>query len=156
MNKQEFIDRLRAALNGKIPASLVEENIDYYNDYINVEIRKGKSEKDVMDSLGDPRLIARTIIQTHGNASSEYAGSGNMYSESVYRENASEGSYQRNYENGSRRAFSIPTWLLVIIIILIVILVIGIIFSVLSFLAPVIIVLLAVCFLVKLFRDWLN
>lgn len=162
MNKQEFIDRLRAALNGKIPASQVDENIDYYNDYINVEIRKGRTEEDVMESLGDPRLIARTIIQTNGTSSTAYGGNGAAYHESAYQGNNyrdTRGEYQTSYgdsQKSFKKKFSIPTWLIAIIAILIIFFIISIIFSVLSFLAPVIIVILAVCFLVKLFRDWLN
>ena len=47
MNKQEFIDRLRSALNGRIPPSMVAENVNYYEDYINMEVRKGKTEAEV-------------------------------------------------------------------------------------------------------------
>ena len=65
MNKQEFIDRLRAALNGRVSPNLVIENVNYYEDYINAEIRKGRTEEEVLNTLGDPRLIARTIIETN-------------------------------------------------------------------------------------------
>ena len=64
MNKQEFVDRLRMALNGRVSPGLVMDNVNYYQDYINTEIRKGRTEEEVLESLGDPRLIARTIIQT--------------------------------------------------------------------------------------------
>ena len=66
MNKQEFVDRLRMALNGRVSPGLVMDNVNYYQDYINTEIRKGRTEEEVLESLGDPRLIARTIIQTNG------------------------------------------------------------------------------------------
>lgn len=46
-----------------------------YRDYITGEIRKGRTEEQVMDDLGDPRLIARTIIETQGGSSAG-AGSG--------------------------------------------------------------------------------
>ena len=61
MNKQEFVDRLRMALNGRVSPGLVMDNVNYYQDYINTEIRKGRTEEEVLESLGDPRLIARTI-----------------------------------------------------------------------------------------------
>ena len=59
MNKQDFIDRLRMALNGRVSPGLVMDNVNYYEDYINTEIRKGRTEEEVLESLGDPRLIAR-------------------------------------------------------------------------------------------------
>ena len=61
MDKQEFVDRLRMALNGRVSPGLVMDNVNYYEDYINTEIRKGRTEEEVLESLGDPRLIARTI-----------------------------------------------------------------------------------------------
>ena len=76
MTKQEFLDKLRISLNGKIAAGEVEEHIRYYEDYINVELRKGSSEEDVMATLGDPRLIARTIVETSGMAQSAEYGDG--------------------------------------------------------------------------------
>ena len=66
MTKTEFLDILKESLSGKISASLLQENMNYYNEYIDSQIRMGKSEQDVMESLGDPRLIARTIVQTNG------------------------------------------------------------------------------------------
>ena len=35
MNKQDFIDRLRMALNGRVSPGLVMDNVNYYEDYIN-------------------------------------------------------------------------------------------------------------------------
>ena len=72
MNKQDFIDRLRMALNGRVSPGLVMDNVNYYEDYINTEIRKGRTEEEVLESLGDPRLIARTIIQTNGGDNRQY------------------------------------------------------------------------------------
>lgn len=64
MTKYEFSDKLRRALQGRLNASAVESNVKYYEEYIDSQIRQGKSEVEVLDSLGDPRLIARTIIDT--------------------------------------------------------------------------------------------
>ncbi len=65
MSRQEFIEKLRMALSGRMPSAAVADNVNYYEDYINMEIRKGRTEEDVPASLGDPRLIAKTIIQTN-------------------------------------------------------------------------------------------
>ena len=50
----------------------------------------------------------------------------------------------------------LPGWVWLILGILVVVLIFGAVFSVLSFLAPVLIPIVVVLFLVKLFRDWLN
>lgn len=156
MNKQEFIDRLRAALNGRIPASEVEEMVNYYQDYINMEVRKGRSQEEVLKALGDPRLIARTIIQTNSASDTAYRTQGDGYQSTGYYRNAYQGDSYQSDTQSSHRTIRIPGWLLTILILLVTILVIGIIFSVLSFLAPLIVVMMAVILMIKLFRDWLN
>ena len=160
MNKQEFVNKLRTALNGRIPAAQVEDTVSYYQDYINTEIRKGRSEEEVLRSLGDPRLIARTIIQTSG---SESSGVGGEYEYDTGRGYGTQGEYrgQTDYSGYEMGGFPgwlqrMPRWLVVLLAVIILIAIMAVVFSVLSFLAPVIIVMAIVIFLVKLFRDWLN
>lgn len=64
MNKEQFIDTLRRALYGKIDDYTLSDHIRYYEDYIDQEMRKGRSEQEVLQELGDPRLLARTILET--------------------------------------------------------------------------------------------
>ena len=40
MNRREFIDGLREALAGEIPSAVVEENVRFYNRYIDEETGK--------------------------------------------------------------------------------------------------------------------
>ena len=73
MNREEFLRGLENALSGNVPPSVVRVNLRYYDDYIRSERQKGRSESDIMDELGDPRLIARTILDTTpGAAEGEY------------------------------------------------------------------------------------
>ncbi len=69
MDKKTFIETLRRALYGKIDNNSLEEHIRYYEDYIAQEMGKGRTEREVLEELGDPRLIARTILETHGRRS---------------------------------------------------------------------------------------
>lgn len=62
INKIEFLQGLQSALSGNVPPETVRENLRYYSDYIRSEMQKGRAERDVMEELGDPRLIAKTII----------------------------------------------------------------------------------------------
>ena len=75
MTKQEFLDGLQNALVGEVPSAVVNDNLRYYEEYIVTQIRMGKSEEEVMEMLGDPRLIARTIIDTSTGKNSSYADS---------------------------------------------------------------------------------
>ena len=65
MNKAEFLEQLRLSLNGRMDASQVMDNLRYYEEYINSQLRQGKTEEDVMSMLGSPRLIARTITDAN-------------------------------------------------------------------------------------------
>lgn len=157
MTKQDFIDRLRAALNGKVSPGLVTENVNYYEDYINTEIRKGRTEAEVLQSLGDPRLIARTIIETNTKSGQDEEQSSD-YRDTGYRNAGQQTGQKVNYygDRASGKRFRLPAWVFAIIVGIIIFLVLGVIMTILSFLAPVIIIFIVVIFLVKLFRDWLN
>jgi len=63
MTKIEFLDRLRTALTGEIPDVEVENNIKFYDDYIGTS--NDKTEEEVMEQLGDSRLIAKTIVEAY-------------------------------------------------------------------------------------------
>lgn len=150
MTKQEFIEKLRAALTGKISPALVAENIAYYEDYINTEIRKGKTEAEVLASLGNPRLIARSIIDANGGASQGETANVRMQSNQDYEE------YGDSTDRVRKRVVKIPAWLGFILVILVIVFVLGLVFSALSYLLPIVMPILLVFFLIKLFRDWLH
>lgn len=62
MNKKQFLNELREELSYELPEGLVRSNTEYYSSYIDEEVRKGRSMDEVLTDLGDPRLIARTIV----------------------------------------------------------------------------------------------
>ena len=64
MTKNEFLELLRTALLGEIPDTEIESNMKYYEEYIRSEGYK-TSEEEVINQLGDPRLIAKTIVDTY-------------------------------------------------------------------------------------------
>ncbi len=167
MEKQEFLEKLQAALNGKVPANVVMEHRNYYEDYINTEIRKGRSQEEVLLSLGDPRLIARTIVETSGSHTGYAGGSTGRNEDGSYGSGRNQGGrghtgrgqegYQ-GYNQGEKpvRWVNIPAWAWLVIGILVVVLVLSVVFSVIAALIPIILPILLVLFSVKLFRDWIN
>ena len=40
----------------------MQENVNYYDGYISDEVSKGKTEEEVTAELGDPWVIAQTVI----------------------------------------------------------------------------------------------
>ena len=64
MNRTEFLDTLRSQLSGQMHEGKVAAHVRYYEDYIQSQVRSGRDEQQVLDELGDPRLIARTLLYT--------------------------------------------------------------------------------------------
>lgn len=64
MTETEFLETLRNSLVGEIPDYEIEENLRFYQNYIKNE-KLNKKEEEVLNQLGNPRLIAKTIIETY-------------------------------------------------------------------------------------------
>lgn len=62
MNRKEFLDILRQSLVGEVGNQVIEQSISFYNEYISSQ--SDKSEDEVIAEIGDPRLIAKTIIES--------------------------------------------------------------------------------------------
>lgn len=71
MNRVEFLEGLNEALKGEVDSKEYQEAIKYYSDYIEAKMREGLSEEEVIESLGSPRLIAKSILQAQENKSKE-------------------------------------------------------------------------------------
>ena len=141
MRKEEFLQTLRRALTGDVPPGVLEENIRYYDSYIGEEVRKGRTEEEVIREIGDPRLIARTIEDT-----TDGAGEGRYQSQESYeyggREGGSgygSGSYGRgpfmdsgSAANRSFRLFRLDKWYGKLLTLLVVFAVIYVVFSIIG------------------------
>ena len=162
MTKKEFLDILTESLAGNVPASEIEENIRYYKDYIE---NGEESEEKALEQLGDPHLIARTIIDSFiaskgpmadfytEQARNEYSrttsGEGNSSEDMDYR--------QYEYKRGFGRGIK---WYEKILLLVIVIGIIGFVLF-LGGLAAVIIIRIvlpvaALLFVIKLISDYFR
>lgn len=146
MDRTEFMDRLQRSLAGGVNSSQVAENVRYYQDYIDMEIRKGRSEAEVLSTLGDPRLLAKSIIEANKRAG-YVEGTNQNFDEETQTD---AGSGQGSRFSGAMR---IPGWLILLIVVVIMLLIIGVVFSVISFLAPIIIPVLIVMLLYHFIRS---
>lgn len=145
MDRTEFVDKLQHALSGGLGSALVAENVQYYREYIDVEIRKGRSEEEVIGSLGDPRLLAKSIIEANKRAG-QNEGTNRNYDE----ETPESGYADRETAQG---AVHVPGWLILLIVVVVLLLIIGVAFSVISFLAPVIIPVLVVLLVINFIKG---
>lgn len=162
MVKEEFLDILRESLAGNVPASEVEENIRYYKDYIENE---AESEEEALKQLGDPHLIARTIIDSFKASKGPMADfyteqARNEYSSGIFEEDVDSGDndnieykYKAEYRRGLKWYEKLVLILVVIGIISLVLLIGGIaLVVVFRIVIPVLLVLLIIKFITDYFR----
>ncbi len=82
MTKAEFLSILRGRITGRIPSGEVEAQLDYYSAYIDGRIGAGLTEEEAVAELGDPMLIAKTVIEST-NRAAEAAGYDGPYQSST-------------------------------------------------------------------------
>lgn len=129
MNKKEFMKGLEQALTDNMSLNDARVHLNYYNDYINSEINKGKSEEDVIKQLGNPRLIAKSLTSA-GSANGNYY---HIYEEQKKTDN-------KNVEKkGDINMDSMKSFLKVIIGVIIVVVVLAIIAKIAWFLLKIIV-----------------
>lgn len=160
MNRNEFLDKLQHALGNDLEAPLVRENVEYYRSYIQEELSKGRREEDVLEELGDPWVVAQTIIDAKLDDRAEYVEP--MRETYGYRREDSvddEYGYGRTF-GGNIHTFTLDSWksrVILILGIVLLILVIGGILSIvggiLSLVAPVLFPVLAVLVVIRIIKG---
>ena len=143
MTKQEFLDGLRRSLASGLEAEKINEHIRYYSDYIDSRIRMGITEEEVMASLGEPRLIAKTLLGMEGveTVAEEY----------VEDENSVEANYR--YFNINGKTIKIPGWLFTILVCVISFCVLTVVFALVSRLLPFFFMIMIGVFIYRFVRN---
>lgn len=161
MTKQEFLDTLRRALARELSESEVADNINYYWNYIEEQIASGKSEEEVLLELGDPRLIARTILEVDQKKEEEAEeGAARFFRESGYTDE--EGYQSDESERGDffgtdefgrgsiqMHRMTVTDWIKVALVIIVILMILGGIFHILWRLLPVLLIVLAVMWIYR-------
>ncbi len=132
MTKEDFLSELRSTLSGSVSADVINDNVNYYENFINTELRKGRELDEVLEELGSPRLIAKTIVDT---APAE-------------ERRTVESDPETAGENSGKDSFIMPWWMIIIVIFAVMI-AIYVIFTVASALLPVLIVAAVILFVIK-------
>ena len=107
MNRNEFLRILRESLEMSLEKDAINAQLDYYDKYISDEMKKGKTEKEVIEELGDPRLIAKTIKTVNtGEGINKASSDENDYSNDYYRSQGESYNKSRtNFGNGGFRTY---------------------------------------------------
>ena len=147
MTRNEFISGLKQALSGELAGGRVQSHIDYYNEYIQSELQKGRSEAEVVGELGDPWAIAKTILQTE--AASEHS----------YDDDSYVSAEKEETKRGSKvHVLGIDTWWKKLILILggigIIMLIVTVVGGIISLLVPIIVPVLVISFVIKFLKGF--
>jgi uncharacterized membrane protein len=113
MDKLEFLALLRQALRGEVDSDIIEKNISYYEQYIKAGSKE--EEAKIIEELGDPRLIAKTIIEADKAAKErgKYQGTHSFRSERYTEEDNLNWEQQWEEENSGfhpKTFFTTLTW----------------------------------------------
>ena len=145
MNRSEFLETLRSQLTGQMHEGKVAAHVRYYEDYIQAQVRGGRSEQDVLAELGDPRLIARTLLDTDPDTGQE-----NYEEYSTY----SEGEVDRQQSAGKHvHVWRFDTWYSKLLGVVILLIVVFLLFHILVAVIPFFAVLALILFIVSLIKN---
>lgn len=156
MDRREFIAELRREMSGGFSTAEIEDAVSYYEDYIDMQIKKGKREDEILRQLGSPRLIAKSMKAAGrgtGGTMSGRAGSAGRY--------ASGGSTFFNGEpsraedpdsDGRMHTFRIPLWLVLLIVLFVLIAVLSFVFRLLIAVLPILLVVIGIISIYRYFQ----
>ena len=158
MTREAFLSQLRLTLQGKVSSDKVQENMKYYNDYIIDEVRKGKKEEDVLDMLGDPALLAKSIIaadnaEKHSQDTVYDSEDGVTYSSK--RTENSGSSFFGHSGGGKFHLLNLNIWwqklLFVLVIVMVVLLIVSIVTGLVRLFAPIVAPVIVIILVVRVF-----
>ena len=147
MSRNEFLTKLKEALEMDLSSQKVEEQVAFYRQYINEEVGKGRTEAEVLEELGDPWVIARNILSTE-----DVSDRGNY----VYEETGNAYESAKSSHNNIR-VFQIDCWwkkaLAVIVVFGILFLIFSIISGIIKLIAPIAIPVIVIILLIKIWKK---
>lgn len=158
MDRGEFLSLLRESLEGFIPREEVEKNIGFYRNYFE---ESAKSDGEVIEELGDPRLIAKTIIDAYKASKGPMADYYTEQARSEYSRERSEtyddSRQERNtsYQYGKKIMWYHKAifWAVIVLIISVVIMLAATVVGVfVTYILPVLLLLLVIKILVDYFK----
>lgn len=141
MYRAEFLDILKTQLSGQMHEGKIGAHLRYYEDYIQSKVRAGTPEEEVIAQLGDPRLIAKTLLDTDTGEE--------VYEESRSYSESDAGNYGNQEEKTWKKKLDLSTWYGKLIVIAAAAVVIFLLISVLAAVLPFLIVLAVILYLIS-------
>ncbi len=158
MDRIDFLEALKDALSGEIPEPEIERHLNYYNQYLQ-DTGQGKTEEEKLQELGDPRLIAKTIIDTSQIKLDPTHSRAFENNHNAYEQNGNDEEYQNQ---STVRWFSLDslTWyqkvLFVVMAVLVIVVLLGLVVLGINLFFSVIFPILIVVLIINLIISLLN
>ena len=146
MTKRDFLDKMREALSNDLAEPAVRENIEYYDVYMTDEIERGRSEEELVEEMGDPWMIARTII--------DISEPEDMKLNYVYEEEGQSYNGRQDSYAGQTGFFVRGGWKLVVALlgfIGVLLALVAVVGGIISLVAPILVPVLIIMFVIRLF-----
>lgn len=157
MNRQEFIAELRRAMSGGFSTTEIEDAVSYYEDYMDMQIKKGKREEEVLRELGNPRLIAKSMKAAgSGAGGSSVGGRTSAGSYTSGRSGSFDGGSSDDGASDFREGthmFRIPLWLVLLIVLFVLLAILSLVFRLLVAVLPIILIIFGVVTLYRYFSK---
>ncbi len=145
MRSSDFLLQLKKALTNELSAAQVQDNVEYYKNYIKEEVKSGKSEQEVLEMLGDPWAIAKTILMEEKMSGTQ---------ESV---NSDEVWNSQEQTRKKVHVFGVDTWWKKVAVILgvvaVIVVIISLILGILSIVLPIAIPVMLIVTIFNIFRK---
>ena len=154
MNRIEFIDILKKTLSQELPDAIAQENVRYYDEYINSMGDEQKQEEEIA-RIGTPYLIAQTIIDGY-KSSDQYRYTNYSQQDYAYEESSTSDTVKSSGSSKEKRNSIWHTVKRTAIIALVIVIVFLLLRFAFQLFIRIGIPILVCYFLIKLIRDSMN
>ena len=151
MNKQEFMQKLEEALSGMVDGATLRNQLEFYHEYFLEETRKGRSEMEIADELGDPWAIAKNLEKNTAYYTGGPGERQNTSRSDIQEEAGMGGTSGKSFVYHTNSSFG--CWIFAILFLLIVLGVLSLFVGVVKVLAPVLFPVLIIVLVIKLFQN---
>ena len=149
MTKREFLDTLRSQLQGELSDAQIDGHIHYYEEYIAESMTAGKTESEVLDELGSPVFIAKTLLSTADTKGYQGSESGSGEQEPYRQE---ENFYGRKVHTWNISPFVVK-WVIPIVLVLILLVIFSLLGTVAMLIARFFVPILLVVLVIAIFKS---
>ncbi|MCD8020465.1 MAG: DUF1700 domain-containing protein [Clostridiales bacterium] len=143
---EDFFRELEECLRGEVSDTELRDAIDYYHEYFREQRSGGKTDEEILSSLGSPRLIARSIIDAREAAEEQQQA---RYYNDGYSADAPYEEYSDEERSDEEQKGFDGNKIKAILLLIVILVIIGMLIRVLL---PVILVGIAVIFIAGLFQ----